>query len=170
MKELINEQQHTPIVPVRKINPAQLKKKVDQLPKLDELSKSAETEFKEENGLSLSKKSSILDGAVSITGQPTIRSIKNLRNQDELTMRVKRKPAKKSTKPVEKVLKSTPKEIKRIQRVIKPVSTIVEPYASKTFSPIPRGYKYKPVSTLKLAPVVTKQPHSEKYFVSFWRF
>jgi hypothetical protein len=45
----------------------------------------------EQNGLKLSKKSSILDGAVNITGGPTIRSIKNLRKKTDFKLKMKRK-------------------------------------------------------------------------------
>ena len=132
----MKEQEASPIVPQRNINPDQLKKKIDQIPDLDEMKNKEEKNF-EENGLKLSKKGSVLDGAVNITGGPTIRSIKNLRNKHDLKMKMKNEIIKK--KLVESIKMPQP-----VQQKLKKVPT---PYVP------PTTYKYVPVTRIPLQPV-----------------
>lgn len=71
------------IVPQRKINPDQLKKKIDQFSSL-QAQQSAQA-----GGAERPKKSSVLDGAVNITGRPTIQSLKNFLNEQNLQLKTR---------------------------------------------------------------------------------
>ena len=130
LQAFIEGQEKNPIVPQREINPDQLQKKINQIPKLDDIQDKKQLEEVEQNGLKLSKKSSILDGAVNITGGPTIRSIKNLRKKTDFKLKMKRK------NEVEK------------EQMIKSISTptpAIVPLKPKTSAYIPQNkFKYVP--------------------------
>ena len=61
------------------------------MPKVEEIKKNSEIHSVEENGLKILKKGGVLDGAVSVPGGPTIRSIKNMRNKEDFTFKMKNK-------------------------------------------------------------------------------
>lgn len=89
LKEFIKGQSDNAIVPQRKINPDQLKKKIDQFSTLQDLKNKDQIAEAEKAGLKLSKKSSVLDGAVNITGQATIQSLKKFLNEQNLRVKTK---------------------------------------------------------------------------------
>ena len=135
LQDFIEDQEANPIVPQRDINPDQLKKKINQIPDLNNIQNKQEIEQVEQNGLKMSKKSSILDGAVNITGGPTIRSIKNLRKKNDFKLKMKRK------NEVDKTLR---KSIEIPKKVIKPKASTYIPQNAFKYTPQVKRHKLIP--------------------------
>ena len=113
----MKDQDSTPIVPQRKIDADELQNKINLMPKVEEIKKNSDISSAKENGLKISKKGGVLDGAVSITGGPTIRSIKNMRNKQDFKFKMKHKK-KYQNKNKNKKLESIkmPKPVQKIQK------------------------------------------------------
>lgn len=89
LQEFIRGQSDNSIVPQRRINPDQLQKKINHFSSLQDLKNQNKVAESDNNGIKLSKKSSILDGAVNITGRPTIQSLKKFLNEQNLRVKTK---------------------------------------------------------------------------------
>lgn len=109
----MEEQDKDPIIPQREINTDQLEKKINFMPKYNEKRKNSQNNNKNKNGKIILKFGSVLDGAVSITGGPTIRSIKNMKNKEDFKFKMKFN-LKKKPKKMKKFnnIKKSPYEIK----------------------------------------------------------
>ena len=94
----MEEQDKDPIIPQREINTDQLEKKINFMPKYNEKRKNSQNNNKNKNGKIILKFGSVLDGAVSITGGPTIRSIKNMKNKEDFKFKMKFNSKKKPKK------------------------------------------------------------------------
>lgn len=111
----MKDQDSTPIVPQRKIDADELQNKINLMPKVEEIKKNSNINSAKENGLKISKKGGVLDGAVSITGGPTIRSIKNMRNKQDFKFKMKnKKKYQNKSKKLESI--KMPKPVQKIEK------------------------------------------------------